>query len=80
MKLRFIYALLALVTIFHFVPADAQNKKTTKKTPAKTAAKKPAPKAKAPAKKPEVKAKAPAKKTAAQDTTKKIVIRKPSSV
>jgi len=72
MKLRYIYALLALVMVFYFAPANAQNKKNTKKAPAKKEAKKPA--AKPAAKKPEASTKAPSKKqekTAAQDTTKK---------
>ena len=57
---RYIYALLTLVIVFYFAPANAQNKTTTKnkKAPAKTVAKKTPPK---PAAK---------KLTAAKDTTK----------
>src|SRR3569833_855291 len=58
---RYIYALLTLVIVFYFAPANAQNKTTTKKT---TTTKKPAEKPKAAAKK-------PAASSAAQDTTKK---------
>lgn len=58
---KFIYTLLTLVIVFHFAPANAQKKNTTKKATTKTATKK------APAK--------PASKKsgtmAAQDTTKK---------
>src|ERR1700712_4679242 len=57
---KYIYALLTLVIVFYFAPANAQNKTTSKKAPAKTAAKKPA-----------VKSKTKAKATAATDTTKK---------
>ncbi|HTE02322.1 MAG TPA: hypothetical protein VK668_23695 [Mucilaginibacter sp.] len=65
---RIIYALLTLVIVFYFAPANAQNKKTTaKKAPAKTT--------KTTTKKaPPVKQKPAAKKTdntAARDTTKK---------
>ena len=56
---KYIYALLTLVIVFYFAPANAQKKTTTKKAPAKTVAKK------APAKN------LAAKKTAAADTTKK---------
>jgi hypothetical protein len=60
---RYIYALLTLVIVFYFAPANAQNKTTAKKkAPAKTAAKK------APAIKP---AAHKTVKSAAQDTTKK---------
>src|ERR1700743_2041023 len=57
---RYIYALLTLVIVFYFAPANAQNKTTTKnkKAPAKTVAKKTPPK---PAAK---------KLTASRDTTK----------
>jgi len=55
---RYIYALLTLVIVFYFAPANAQNKTTTKKKKA-TTVKKPAEK------------KAAAKTSAAQDTTKK---------
>jgi hypothetical protein len=61
---RHIYALLTLVIVFYFAPANAQNKTTTKKkAPAKTAAKKAPAKIKTTAKKPG--------NTAATDTTKK---------
>ena len=56
---RHIYALLTLVIVFYFAPANAQNKTTTKK------------KKVAIVKKPAVKPKANAKTSAAQDTTKK---------
>ncbi|MCQ6958162.1 hypothetical protein [Mucilaginibacter aquariorum] len=50
MNLKYTIALLTLLTVFYFVPATAQTKKTTtKKQPAKTT-QKPAAKAKAPAK------------------------------
>ena len=57
---RYIYALLTLVIVFYFAPANAQNKTTTKnkKAPAKTVAKKTPPKPTA------------KKLTAAKDTTK----------
>ncbi len=42
MKFKYIYALLALVIGCYLVPANAQNKKDTKKTPAKKETKKPA--------------------------------------
>jgi hypothetical protein len=60
---RYIYALLTLVIVFYFAPANAQNKTTTKnkKAPAKTVAKKTTKPA----------AKKPAGVTAAKDTTKK---------
>ena len=54
---RYIYALLTLVIVFYFAPANAQNKTTTKKT---TTTKKPA-----------EKPKTAAKTSATQDTTKK---------
>jgi len=54
---RYIYALLTLVIVFYFAPANAQNKTTTKKT---TTTKKPA-----------EKPKTAAKTSTAQDTTKK---------
>ncbi|MDO3624900.1 TonB-dependent receptor [Mucilaginibacter sp. BT774] len=60
---RFIYALLTLVIVFYFAPANAQNKTTTKNKKA-TTVKKPAEKPKTAAKKPKV-------SSAAQDTTKK---------
>ncbi|GGH16060.1 TonB-dependent receptor domain-containing protein [Mucilaginibacter phyllosphaerae] len=77
MNQRHTITLLTLLTVFFFVPASAQTKKTTdKKQPAKTTAK-PAAKAKAPAKSTTV-AKAGAKnlgeaasKVPAADTTKK---------
>ncbi|MDB5025492.1 MAG: hypothetical protein JWP78_3247 [Mucilaginibacter sp.] len=60
---RHIYALLTLVIVFYFAPANAQNKTTAKKkAPAKTAAKKTPAKTKPAAKK---------QGTAATDTTKK---------
>jgi hypothetical protein len=40
MKLRVICTLLTLVIVFYFAPANAQNKKSAKKAPAKTAVKK----------------------------------------
>jgi hypothetical protein len=60
---RYIYALLTLVIVFYFAPANAQNKTTTKnkKAPAKTVAKKTTKPA----------AKKPVGVTAAKDTTKK---------
>ncbi|MDB5141791.1 MAG: hypothetical protein JWQ66_504 [Mucilaginibacter sp.] len=60
---RYIYALLTLVIVFYFAPANAQNKTTTKnkKAPAKTVAKKTTKPA----------AKKPAGVTAVKDTTKK---------
>jgi hypothetical protein len=54
---RYIYALLTLVIVFYFAPANAQNKTTTKKT---TTTKKPA-----------EKPKTAAKTSTTQDTTKK---------
>ena len=54
---RYIYALLTLVIVFYFAPANAQNKTTTKKT---TTTKKPA-----------EKPKTAAKTSTSQDTTKK---------
>jgi hypothetical protein len=57
---KYIYALLTLVIVFYFAPANAQNKTTAKKAPAKTATKKPS-----------IKPKTKAKATAATDTTKK---------
>lgn len=65
---RILYTLLTLVIVFYFAPANAQNKTTKKKAPAKTTKTKPA---KAPAK-----AKSSAKKTdnaaaTVQDTTRK---------
>lgn len=86
MRSIYIYALLILGMTLFFAPANAQSKKTTKKTTAKPAVKKPAPKpaAKKPAPKPVVKKTTPtpvAKTTAqslgdavakvAQDTTRK---------
>ena len=59
---RYIYALLTLVIVFYFAPANAQNKTTTKNKKAATV-KKPAAKKTA--------AKKPAVSSAAQDTTKK---------
>jgi len=60
---RYIYALLTLVIVFYFAPANAQNKTTTKDKKA-TTAKKPAEKPKTAAKKPNV-------SSSAQDTIKK---------
>jgi len=54
---RYIYALLTLVIVFYFAPANAQNKTTTKKTTT--------------TKKPTEKPKTAAKTSTAQDTTKK---------
>src|SRR6188768_1488261 len=60
MNLKYTIALLTLLTVFYFVPATAQTKKTTtKKQPVKTT------------QKPAVKAKAPAKGTAAQKASAK---------
>ncbi|HVS93420.1 MAG TPA: hypothetical protein VHE59_15380 [Mucilaginibacter sp.] len=71
MKLRYLYTLLTLVTVFYFTPANAQHKKSIKK-PAKTAVKK------ARAKKVEKKSaekkpasQKPAAATTVTDTTKK---------
>lgn len=74
MKLRYTLTLLTL-TVFYFVPASAQTKKTTDKKPAATT-QKPAAKAKAPAKSTAQKASAKtlgdaASKVPAADTTKK---------
>jgi len=60
---RYIYALLTLVIVFYFAPANAQNKTTTKNKKATTVKK--------PAEKPKTAAKKPVVKSAAQDTTKK---------
>jgi len=62
---RYIYALLTLVIVFYFAPANAQNKTTTKNNKPATA-KKPAAKPKTAAKKQTV-----ATTSATQDTTKK---------
>src|ERR1700733_14207179 len=59
---RYIYALVTLVIVFYFAPANAQNKTTTKNKKSTT---------KGPAKKPAAKPKTTAKTTAATDTTKK---------
>jgi len=64
MKFKYIYVLLALVMVFFYAPANAQNKSSKKTT--KTVKKKPAAKPAA-TKKPAAKA----DKKAAQDTTKK---------
>jgi hypothetical protein len=64
-RTRYIYALLTLVIVFYFAPANAQVKTTTKKkAPAKTVAKKAPAKTKPAAKK-------PGNASTARDTTKK---------